>query len=54
MKLNIGTIRVNLTLETKIRSGWFRSDGHYDRAKLSASNWLYPSWRDSFLNGMAS
>ena len=26
MKLNIGTIRVNLTLETKIRSGWFRSE----------------------------
>ena len=24
MKLNIGTIRVNLTLETKIRSGWVR------------------------------
>ena len=26
MKLNIGTIRVNLTLETKIRSGWFGSE----------------------------
>jgi hypothetical protein len=26
MKLNIGTIRVNLTLETKIRSGWVHSE----------------------------
>jgi hypothetical protein len=54
MKLNIGTIRVNLTLEIKIRSGWVRSGGHYDQAKLGASNWLYPFWRDRSLNGMAS